>query len=69
MAAKRLDHKGNPGDWSGNNGVDSPADINLEIAEYVNEQGTKKLEFRYELEIADPFEIQSMFMPVGSHVK
>jgi len=49
--------------------VDSPADINLEIAEYVNEQGTKNLEFRYELEIADPFGIQSMLMSVGSHVK
>jgi len=69
LAATRLDLKENPGDWSGNNGVDSPADINLEIAEYVNEQGTKKLEFRYELEIADPFGIQSMFMSVGSHVK
>ncbi|MEN6438509.1 MAG: ammonia-forming cytochrome c nitrite reductase subunit c552 [Syntrophobacter sp.] len=46
--------------------VEVPADINLEIAKYVNERGTKKLKFRPELEFADPFGIQPMITPVSS---
>jgi nitrite reductase (cytochrome c-552) len=44
-------------------GVDLPADINMEIAKYINERGVKKLKFRPELEYKDPFGIQDMLTP------
>lgn len=48
-------------------GVEIPADINLEIAKYVNERGTKKLKFRPELEFKDPYGLQEMITPISSH--
>jgi nitrite reductase (cytochrome c-552) len=47
-------------------GVELPADINLEIAKYVNERGVKKLNFRPEFEFKDPFGIQEMLTPAKS---
>lgn len=47
-------------------GVDVPADINLEMAKYANERGTKKLKFRPELEFQDPFNNQNLITPVSS---
>jgi nitrite reductase (cytochrome c-552) len=47
-------------------GVELPADINLEIAKYINDRGTKKLKFRPEMEFADPYGIQEMLTPVSS---
>lgn len=47
-------------------GVDVPADIGLEMAKYVNDRGTKKLNFRPELESADPFGTQEKLTPIGS---
>jgi nitrite reductase (cytochrome c-552) len=47
-------------------GVDLPADISLEIAKYVNERGVKKLRFRPEFELKDPFGIQEMLTPAKS---
>jgi nitrite reductase (cytochrome c-552) len=44
-------------------GVELPADINLEMAKYINERGVKKLKFRPEMEFKDPFGIQEMLTP------
>jgi nitrite reductase (cytochrome c-552) len=44
-------------------GVDLPANINLEMAKYINERGVKKLKFRPEFEFRDPFGIQEMLTP------
>ena len=44
-------------------GVDVPADINLEMAKYLNDRGIKKLKFRPEFEFKDPFGIQEMLTP------
>jgi hypothetical protein len=38
----------------------------MEIAKYVNNRGVKKLKFRPEYEIKDPFGIQEMITPVKS---
>jgi nitrite reductase (cytochrome c-552) len=46
--------------------VEMPADINLEMAKYLNERGVKKLKFRPELEFADPFKNQEWITPVVS---
>jgi nitrite reductase (cytochrome c-552) len=46
--------------------VELPADIELEMAKYLNDRGTKKLQFRPELEIADPFGTQEMITPISS---
>ncbi|MBF0526923.1 MAG: ammonia-forming cytochrome c nitrite reductase subunit c552 [Deltaproteobacteria bacterium] len=47
-------------------GVEIPADINLEMAKYLNDRGVKKLKFRPEIEIKDPFETQPRLTPVSS---
>jgi len=47
-------------------GVDLPADINLEMAKYLNDRGVKKLKFRPELEFTDPFQIQEWLTPVST---
>ncbi len=47
-------------------GVDAPANINLEMAKYLNNRGVKKLKFRPEFEFKDPFGIQEMLTPVKS---
>jgi nitrite reductase (cytochrome c-552) len=47
-------------------GVDVPADINMEMAKYVNNRGVKKLKFKPEFEFKDPFGIQEMITPVKS---
>ncbi len=47
-------------------GLELPADINMELAKYLNERGTKKLRFRPELELADPFGTQEKLTPVSS---
>lgn len=47
-------------------GVDVPADINMEMTKYVNNRGVKKLKFRPEFELKDPFGIQEMITPVKS---
>ena len=46
--------------------VELPEDIELEMAKYLNDRGTKKLQFRPELEIADPFGTQEMITPMKS---
>ena len=47
-------------------GVVVPADINLEMAKYLNDRGNKKLKFRPELEFKDPFANQDLITPMGS---
>jgi nitrite reductase (cytochrome c-552) len=47
-------------------GVDVPANINLEMAKYLNDRGVKKLKFRPEFEFKDPFGVQEMLTPVKS---
>ncbi len=47
-------------------GVPLPADINLEMAKYLNERGTKKLKFRPELEFKDPYNLQELITPVST---
>ncbi|MCE5333074.1 MAG: ammonia-forming cytochrome c nitrite reductase subunit c552 [Desulfobacteraceae bacterium] len=47
-------------------GVDIPSDINLEMAKYLNERGTRKLKFRPELEFVDPFGTQEKLTPASS---
>jgi nitrite reductase (cytochrome c-552) len=47
-------------------GVEVPANINLEMTKYINQRGVKKLKFRPELEMKDPFGIQEMITPVKS---
>jgi nitrite reductase (cytochrome c-552) len=46
--------------------VPVPADINLELAKYLNDRGVKKLKFRPEFEFKDPFNIQEMLTPVST---
>ncbi len=43
-----------------------PADINLEMAKYLNDRGNKKLKFRPELEFKDPFANQDLITPAGN---
>jgi nitrite reductase (cytochrome c-552) len=47
-------------------GVTVPADINLEMARYLNDRGIKKLKFRPEFEFTDPFNNQDLITPVSS---
>lgn len=47
-------------------GAQVPADINLELAKYTDNRGKKKLNFRPELEIKDPFNNQEMLTPTSS---
>ncbi|NSW87134.1 MAG: ammonia-forming cytochrome c nitrite reductase subunit c552 [Syntrophobacteraceae bacterium] len=47
-------------------GVELPADINLELARYLNERGVRKLMFRPEFEFQDPFGTQEMITPVAT---
>jgi len=46
--------------------VDVPADINLELSKYINNRGGKKLNFRPELEVIDPFGNQEKLTPVST---
>lgn len=46
--------------------VDVPADIGLEIAKYANDRGSKKLNFRPELEFTDPFGTQEKLTPIST---
>ena len=46
--------------------VEVQEDINLELAKYINERGTKKLKFRPELELKDPYNTQNLLTPVSS---
>jgi nitrite reductase (cytochrome c-552) len=47
-------------------GVAEPADINLELAKYLNNRGVKKLNFIPDQEFKDPFGIQPMLTPDAS---
>jgi nitrite reductase (cytochrome c-552) len=47
-------------------GVDVPADVNLELAKYLNKRGVKPLNFKPELEFKDPFGVQVMLTPEAS---
>jgi nitrite reductase (cytochrome c-552) len=47
-------------------GVEVPADVNLELAKYLNNRGVKKLMFKPEQEVKDPFGIQDMLTPEAS---
>ncbi len=47
-------------------GVEVPADINLEMAKYLNDRGNKKLKFRPEFEFKDPYNNQDLLTPVSS---
>ncbi|MBN1496188.1 MAG: ammonia-forming cytochrome c nitrite reductase subunit c552 [Spirochaetes bacterium] len=44
-------------------GIDAPADMNLELAKYLNNRGEKKLNFRREQELRDPFDTERYFTP------
>ena len=47
-------------------GVEVPADVDLEMAKYLNGRGNKKLKFRPEFEFKDPYNNQDMLTPVSS---
>jgi nitrite reductase (cytochrome c-552) len=47
-------------------GVEVPANVNLELAKYLNKRGVKPLNFKPELEFKDPFGIQEMLTPAAS---
>ncbi len=47
-------------------GVAEPADINLELAKYLQNRGVKKLNFKPDEEFKDPFGIQPMLTPEAS---
>jgi nitrite reductase (cytochrome c-552) len=47
-------------------GVEVPADMNLELAKYVNKRGVKSLNFKPEFEFKDPFGNQEMLTPEKS---
>jgi nitrite reductase (cytochrome c-552) len=47
-------------------GVEVPADIDLEMAKYLNDRGNKKLKFRPEFEFTDPYDNQKLITPVSS---
>jgi nitrite reductase (cytochrome c-552) len=47
-------------------GVDVPANVNLELAKYLNERGVKKLKFNPAFEFQDPFGTQEMLTPAAS---
>jgi len=44
-------------------GVEVPVNINLELSKYINQRGTKKLNFRPEQEFTDPTSIQDTLLP------
>jgi len=46
--------------------VDVPANVNLELAKYLNERGVKKLKFNPAFEFQDPFGTQEMLTPAAS---
>jgi hypothetical protein len=47
-------------------GVEIPADINLELAKYLNNRGVKPLNFMPAEEFKDPFGIQEQLTPAAS---
>jgi Cytochrome c552 len=47
-------------------GVDVPANVNLELAKYLNDRGVKKLKFNPAFEYEDPFGTQEMLTPTAS---
>jgi nitrite reductase (cytochrome c-552) len=47
-------------------GVEVPANVNLELAKYLNKRGVKPLNFKPEFEFKDPFGIQPMLTPDSS---
>ena len=47
-------------------GVEVPANVNLELAKYLNKRGVKPLNFKPEFEFKDPFGIQPMLTPDNS---
>jgi nitrite reductase (cytochrome c-552) len=47
-------------------GVEVPANINLELAQYLNKRGKKPLNFKPEQELKDPFGLQEMLTPMVS---
>jgi len=47
-------------------GVEAPANVNLELAKYLNKRGKKPLDFKPEQEFKDPFGIQEMLTPAAS---
>jgi nitrite reductase (cytochrome c-552) len=47
-------------------GVEVPADVNLELAKYLNKRGVKPLNFKAEMEFKDPYGIQEMLTPTAS---
>ena len=44
-------------------GVQVPEVVNLELGNYLNDRGTKKLNFRPEQKIKDPTGLQDVFLP------
>lgn len=47
-------------------GVETPAEVNLELAKYLNMRGLKNLNFQAQLEFKDPYGIQEMLTPEKS---
>lgn len=47
-------------------GVEVPANVNLELAKYLNKRGVKPLNFKPDQEVKDPYGIQDMLTPAAS---
>jgi nitrite reductase (cytochrome c-552) len=47
-------------------GVEVPADVNLELAKYLDKRGVKPLNFKSELEFKDPYGVQDQLTPPAS---
>jgi nitrite reductase (cytochrome c-552) len=47
-------------------GVEVPAEVNLELAKYLNQRGVKPLNFQPQLEFQDPYGVQEMLTPTAS---
>jgi nitrite reductase (cytochrome c-552) len=47
-------------------GVEVPANVNLELAKYLNKRGKKPLNFKPEQELKDPFGLQEKLTPAAS---
>jgi nitrite reductase (cytochrome c-552) len=47
-------------------GVEVPANVNLELAKYLNKRGVKPLNFKPEFEFKDPFGTQEMLTPAAT---
>jgi len=47
-------------------GIEAPANVNLELAKYLQKRGVKELNFKPEEEFKDPYGIQPLLTPTAS---